>query len=189
MMQILRSCRLLRFCSEFVQCLLALWSPAWPDVAQQSFGLHDAHVWLFRDGKQIVDNIAFDQAIRAEVIGQTDEFLSAPDPPPSEVLPPGESPQDYWLRMQELAYPRMTFLAGQSEAWWLEEVQFFDVVRQRIWIFWRRLLHTSHHRTQLAVYLRLLSKDVPSTYGPTADVTWKGADPTRTVEAAGRKTA
>jgi uncharacterized damage-inducible protein DinB len=117
------------------------------------------------------------------------EFLSAPDPPPSEVLPPGESPQDYWMRMQELAYPRMTFLAGQSEAWWLEEVQFFDVVRQRIWIFWRRLLHTSHHRTQLAVYLRLLSKDVPSTYGPTADVTWKGADPTRTVEAAGRKTA
>jgi len=27
---------------------------------------------------------------------------------------------------------------------------------------------------------------VPATYGPTADVSWQGADPTTTVEAAGR---
>ena len=58
---------------------------------------------------------------------------------------------------------------------------------QRIWIFWRRLLHTAHHRTQLTVYLRMLDKPVPSTYGPTADVTWTGADPTTTVEAASRR--
>lgn len=38
-------------------------------------------------------------------------------------------------------------------------------------------------------HLRLLNKAVPSTYGPTADVTWAGADPTQSVEAAGRKTA
>ena len=66
-------------------------------------------------------------------------------------------------------------------------VPFFDVQRERIWVFWRRVLHTTHHRTQLSVYLRLLGKPVPSSYGPTADVTWKGADPTRSVEAAGRK--
>jgi uncharacterized damage-inducible protein DinB len=117
------------------------------------------------------------------------EFMAVPEPPPSQVLPAGETPQEYWMRMRELAYPRMGFLAAQAEGWWLEEVPFFDVVRQRIWIFWRRLLHTCHHRTQLTVYLRLLNKGVPSTYGPTADVTWKGADPTQTVEAAGRKTA
>lgn len=87
--------------------------------------------------------------------------------------------------MTELARPRLVFLAKQEEPWWLEEVPFFDVVRQRIWIFWRRVLHTAHHRTQLTVYLRLLNKNVPSTYGPTADVTWKGADPTTNVEAAG----
>ncbi len=116
------------------------------------------------------------------------EFMAVPEPPPSEILPTGESPEDYWMRMQKLAYPRMAFLAMQSEAWWLEEVPFFDVIRQRIWVFWRRLLHTCHHTTQLTVYLRLLNKAVPSTYGPTADVTWKGADPTQTVEAAGRKT-
>ena len=115
------------------------------------------------------------------------EFMGLPEPPPAELLPGSESPRDYWMRMQELAYPRLKFLAHQNEAWWLEEVPFFDVVRQRIWVFWRRVLHTCHHRTQLTVYLRMLNKPVPSTYGPTADVSWEGADPTQTIEAAGRK--
>lgn len=117
------------------------------------------------------------------------EFLGVPEPPPPEVLPSCETPQDYCVRMRELALPRLSFLAMQTEAWWLEEVPFFDVVRQRIWIFWRRVLHTCHHRTQLTVYLRLLDKAVPATYGPTADITWKGADPTQTIEAAGRRIA
>jgi DinB family len=85
-----------------------------------------------------------------------------------------------------LALPRLGFLACQSEAWWLGHVRFFDVERERIWVFWRRVLHTAHHRTQLTVCLRLLGKPVPPTYGPTADVTWAGADPTLTVEAASR---
>jgi hypothetical protein len=37
------------------------------------------------------------------------------------------------------------------------------------------------------VYLRLLGRPVPPTYGPTADVKWDGADPTTSVDAAGRK--
>lgn len=37
------------------------------------------------------------------------------------------------------------------------------------------------------VYLRLLGRKVPPTYGPTADVRWEGADPTHTVEAADRQ--
>ncbi len=52
------------------------------------------------------------------------------------------------------------------------------VNRERIWIFWRRVLHSAHHRTQLSVYLRLMNKTVVPVYGPTADVTWEGADPT-----------
>jgi len=115
------------------------------------------------------------------------EFLGAPEPPPAEVLPKGETPADYTNRMRELAVPRLAFFARQDEAWWLGQVPFFDVVRQRIWIFWRRVLHTCHHHTQLTVYLRLMERPVPSTYGPTADVTWSGADPTQSVEAAGRK--
>ncbi len=115
------------------------------------------------------------------------EFLGLLEPPPSEVLPHGGEPGDYALRMYELAFPRLATLAVQNERWWLEQVPFFDVVRERIWIFWRRVLHTTHHRTQLTVYLGLLGRAVPSTYGPTADVTWEGADPTVSVEAAGRK--
>jgi len=108
------------------------------------------------------------------------QFLGTPEPPPAQVLPATES------RFVELARKRLDFFALQSESWWLEVVPFFDVRRERIWIFWRRVLHTAHHRTQLTVYLRLLNKTVPSTYGPTADVTWNAADPTYSIEAAGR---
>jgi uncharacterized damage-inducible protein DinB len=89
-------------------------------------------------------------------------------------------------RLQALALGRLTLLAQQPEAWWLEQVAFFDVRRERAWIFWRRVLHTAHHRTQLTVYLRLLDRPVPATYGPTADVRWEGSDPTTTIAAAAR---
>jgi uncharacterized damage-inducible protein DinB len=102
------------------------------------------------------------------------EFLNSPEPPAGEVVPASA----YGARLVELALPRLQFLAPQNESWWLAPAGFFDVERQRVWIFWRRILHTAHHRTQLTVYLRLLDKPVPSVYGPTADVTWQGADPT-----------
>lgn len=115
------------------------------------------------------------------------EFLGLPEPPAAEVLPENQTQEGYIQRMTQLALPRLNFLAARNEGWWLAVVPFFDVERERIWIFWRRVLHTAHHRTQLTVYLRLLEKRVPVTYGPTADVTWDGADPTKTVEAASRK--
>jgi len=115
------------------------------------------------------------------------EFLGNAELPPAEVLPTEHAPEAYAVRMRDLALPRLHFLATQTEDEWLKVVPFFDVRRERIWIFWRRVLHTAHHRTQLTVYLRLLNKPVPAVYGPTADVTWQGADPTRSIEAAGRR--
>jgi len=115
------------------------------------------------------------------------EFLGAPEMAADQVLPPTLSVENLKQRIVELALPRLSFLASRDEAWWLEVVPFFDTRRQRAWIFWRRVLHTAHHRTQLTVYLRMLNKTVPATYGPTADVSWRGADPTTTIEAAGRK--
>lgn len=114
------------------------------------------------------------------------EFIGTPEPPASEVLPKSITVRDCAERMLELALPRLGYLASQEPAWWLTRVRFFDVARERIWVFWRRVLHTAHHRTQLTVYLRLLERPVPPTYGPTADVSWEGADPTMTVEVAGR---
>jgi uncharacterized damage-inducible protein DinB len=115
------------------------------------------------------------------------EFLGLPELPANEVLPEVRTPASYAERMIELSRKRLTSLSQRNEEWWLAVVPFFDVQRERIWIFWRRVLHTAHHRAQLGVYLRLLNRTVPSTYGPTADVRWEGADPTRSVAAASRK--
>lgn len=115
------------------------------------------------------------------------EFLGLPEPAAAALLPVEESPAVYAARLEELARPRLGYLAARDQAWWTGRVPFFDVERERIWIFWRRLLHTAHHRTQLTTYLRFLNKSVPSTYGPTADVTWSGADPTNTIAAAERQ--
>jgi uncharacterized damage-inducible protein DinB len=109
------------------------------------------------------------------------EFMGLPEPPATEVLPPELTVEDCRKRLKELAAPRLQFMAAQDRDWWLGHVRFFDVERERIWVFWRRVLHSAHHRTQLTGYLRLLDKPVPSTYGPTADVTWSAADPTLTV--------
>jgi uncharacterized damage-inducible protein DinB len=49
------------------------------------------------------------------------------------------------------------------------------------------VLHTAHHRTQLTVFRRMLDREVPAIYGPTADVSWIGADPTNSERAAGRR--
>jgi uncharacterized damage-inducible protein DinB len=116
------------------------------------------------------------------------EFIGLPGEPEATALLPQElTPAAFCRRNEELCRPRMARMAGRDEKWWLEIVPFFDVQRQRIWVFWRRVLHTAHHRTQLSAYLRLLGKPVPPSYGPTADVTWQGADPTKSVDAAGRK--
>jgi uncharacterized damage-inducible protein DinB len=115
------------------------------------------------------------------------EFLGCPEPAADAVLPQQPTIEGCCTRLTELALPRLAFLADRPQGWWLEPVPFFGEPRTRIWIFWRRILHTCHHRTQLTVYLRLLDRAVPSTYGPTADETWQGADPTQTVEAARRR--
>jgi uncharacterized damage-inducible protein DinB len=145
------------------------------------------------------DDLSFRPHPRASSVGQIiehellserrffGEFLGLPEVPANEVLPQERTPQSLAARMVELSRERLHFLATRTETWWLTIVPFFDVERERIWILWRRVLHTAHHRAQLGVYLRMLDKKVPSIYGPTADVRWEGADPTNTVAAASRK--
>ena len=110
------------------------------------------------------------------------DFLGSAEPAANEILPSESAVDVYIARLVELAAARLIFLASLSEAQWLETAPFFDVRRERIWIFWRRVLHSALHRTQLTVYLRLLNRDVPPVYGPTADVTWAGASPTLRVD-------
>ncbi len=114
------------------------------------------------------------------------EFLGLPEVPAADVVPMPLTIDAGISRLLELARPRLDHLAAADERWWTADVKFFDVRRSRIWVFWRRVLHTAHHRTQLTVYLRLLGRPVPATYGPTGDETWSGADPTTSVAAASR---
>ena len=69
----------------------------------------------------------------------------------------------------ENAAKRLAALREKPEAWWEEEVDFFEVKRSRAWVMTRRIAHTSHHRGQQAAMVRMLGRDLHSNYGPTAD--------------------
>jgi uncharacterized damage-inducible protein DinB len=114
------------------------------------------------------------------------EFLGLPEPDAASLVPHPMSVDAAVTRLADLARTRLPHLARAPRDWWDTPVPFFDVQRARLWVFWRRVLHSGHHRTQLTVYLRLLDRVVPPIYGPTADVTWSAADPTYTVDAGRR---
>jgi len=84
-------------------------------------------------------------------------------------LPQPETRLEFIKRYAEDSGKRAAALRERAEPWWEEETAFFDVRRSRAWIMTRRLTHTSHHRGQLTAILRMLGRDLHSTYGPTAD--------------------
>ena len=116
------------------------------------------------------------------------QFIGTQEPPVEELLPAGDKPfvQAYIDKYLWLAKQRLPQLAAATEEWWLTPMPFFGGQRERIWTFWRRVLHTCHHRTQVQTWLRLAGQHVPAIYGPSGDVKWSEADPTYSVEAAGR---
>jgi len=117
------------------------------------------------------------------------QFVGTQEPPIEELLPPGERPvvQAYIDKYLWLVRGRLSQLARGTTLWWLEARPFFGGLRrERIWVFWRRVLHTCHHRTQVQSWLRLAGQHVPAIYGPSGDETWDEADPTNSLEAAKR---
>jgi uncharacterized damage-inducible protein DinB len=121
------------------------------------------------------------------------EFAGLEEPPVEDLVPAGDRPavQDYLDRYIGLARRRLGQFAAGTLAWWLQEQEFFGGLRrQRIWVFWRRVLHTCHHRTQVQTWLRLAGHEpVPAIYGPSGDIKWEAADPTYSPEAAKRGAA
>lgn len=117
------------------------------------------------------------------------QFVGTDEPPVKDLLPTGDAPavRAYLEKYVWLCERRLSQFAVGTTTWWLEPRPFFGgVVRERIWVFWRRLLHTCHHRTQVQTWLRLAGQHVPAIYGPSGDVKWEEADPTYTIEAANR---
>lgn len=84
-------------------------------------------------------------------------------------LPEEETRLGFIRRYAEDSGLRLKALWTKGDAWWEEVVDFFEVRRTRAWVMTRRIAHTSHHRGQLAAMLRMLDRELHSTYGPTSD--------------------
>lgn len=84
-------------------------------------------------------------------------------------LPEQETRTGFITRYAEDSGKRLAVLKQKGEPWWEAPTRFFDVERSRAWVMTRRLTHTSHHRGQQMAILRMLGRDLHSTYGPTAD--------------------
>src|SRR5262245_13778760 len=108
-------------------------------------------------------------------------FVGTEEPAVEEILPPGEAPPvaAYLDRYVALARARLPQLARAGRERWLQERPFFGgLVRQRVWTFWRRVLHTCHHRTQVQTWLRLAGRHVPAISGHYGGVSWGEAEQT-----------
>jgi uncharacterized damage-inducible protein DinB len=84
-------------------------------------------------------------------------------------LPAHETREAFIEHYGACSAERLGILSRQPDDWYVDDVTFFDVKRSRAWVLTRRLTHSSHHRGQLTVYLRLWGQALYSTYGPTAD--------------------
>jgi uncharacterized damage-inducible protein DinB len=84
-------------------------------------------------------------------------------------LPEKETRLEFIKTYADRSGKRLATLKTKPDAWWNEETSFFEVRRTHAWVMLRRMTHTAHHRGQLTAYLRVLARDVYSTYGPTSD--------------------
>ncbi len=84
-------------------------------------------------------------------------------------LPETETRLEFIKRYAEDSGKRVEALKEKDNNWWAEEVKFFEFNKSRAWIVTRRIAHTAHHRGQQTMLLRMLGRDIYSTYGPTAD--------------------
>jgi uncharacterized damage-inducible protein DinB len=84
-------------------------------------------------------------------------------------LPAVESRDAFVAHYAACSGARLRELETQSDAWFEEETQFFDLRRSRAWVLTRRFTHSAHHRGQLSAAVRAWGQPLYSTYGPTAD--------------------
>jgi uncharacterized damage-inducible protein DinB len=84
-------------------------------------------------------------------------------------LPDAETRLGFLRHYAAATERRLDELRAKPVTWFQDTASFFGIERSRAWILVRRFTHTSHHRGQLTAYLRVLHRDLYSTYGPTAD--------------------
>lgn len=84
-------------------------------------------------------------------------------------LPKQETRLEFIKRYAEDSGKRLIVLQKTDKGWWEKIVPFFDVNQSKAWIMTRRIAHTAHHRGQLTIMLRMLGREIYSTYGPSSD--------------------
>ena len=84
-------------------------------------------------------------------------------------LPERETRLEFIERHAATSAERLAALRTKHDSWWEGETEFFDTIRSRAWVIVRRIAHTSHHRGQQMTMLRMLNRDLHSSYGPTSD--------------------
>ena len=84
-------------------------------------------------------------------------------------LPASETRLEFMQRYATTSSQRLIVLRSRPESWWEADTTFFDTTRSRAWVVVRRIAHTSHHRGQQMALLRMLNRDLHSSYGPTSD--------------------
>jgi uncharacterized damage-inducible protein DinB len=87
----------------------------------------------------------------------------------ADALPSDETRLAFIRKYDTDSERRLQSLTAQDPEWWEQEVEFFKVSRSRAWVMVRRIAHTAHHRGQQTAMLRMLNRDLHSTYGPSAD--------------------
>lgn len=85
------------------------------------------------------------------------------------VLPALETRDEFVRHYAACSAERLVLLHERLDAWFEEQIQFFEVSRSRAWVLTRRVTHTAHHRGQLTACIRAWGRPLYSTYGPTAD--------------------
>ena len=154
--------------------------------------LKSLSVWaMFEDGDLDVrphPNLARDRTAREHMVHQclsedkwfTTMFGIDVGAPP---LPAEETRLGFIRRYAEDSERRLGRLREADDAWWAQDVAFFDTVHSRAWIMVRRIAHTSHHRAEQTTLLRLLGRRVWSVYGPSVDTGGLPANGARTIYA------
>ena len=117
-----------------------------------------------RRGRSVLEHMVH-QSVSENLWFETMLGVSVTDNP----LPATETRLAFIQLYAENAAKRLNELGKRPVTWWEEMADFFEVSRSRAWIVTRRIAHTAHHRGQQTAMLRMLERDLHSTYGPTAD--------------------
>lgn len=83
-------------------------------------------------------------------------------------LPAKETRLEMIKHYAEVSEKRREALKEKDDAWWEQEIAFFDIQKSRAWVLVRRVAHTAHHRGEQTTLLRILGREPHSVYGPSA---------------------